>query len=189
VHRLQRFVEKPDAARARRYLEAGGFLWNAGIFAWRAADLLDEIERQLPDLARGLDEIAEAWTTAARQSVLERIYPSLPATSVDFGVMEGADRCWTIPVDFPWSDIGSWLAAADRLEQTDGDNAVTGRAITLDAERNVIVSTGPVVSVVGIEDLVVVATADAVLVVPKTQAQRVKEIVEALEDRGWDDVL
>jgi mannose-1-phosphate guanylyltransferase len=189
VHRLTRFVEKPDPERAQRFASSGDFLWNAGIFAWRARDLLAEIERQLPLLSDGLERLGDAWGTAAIDSELAAVYPKLPATSVDFGVMEGAESCWTIPVDFPWSDIGSWPAAAEVLEQDRLGNTVSGRAVTLDGHRNLVVGSGPVVSVVGVSDLVVVATPDAVLVVPKDQAQRVKDVVAALEERGWDDVL
>jgi mannose-1-phosphate guanylyltransferase len=108
---------------------------------------------------------------------------------VDFGVMEGARQCWTIPVDFPWSDVGSWSALDDDAQSDTAENTSRGRVQTVDASGNILISTGPVVSAVGVEDLVVVATPDAVLVVPKSQAQRVKEVVEALKARGWDDVL
>lgn len=189
IHRLERFVEKPDADRAASYVNSGRFLWNAGIFAWRAADLLDEIRRQLPELARGLDTIAGVLGTSEADAVVSEVYPSLPATSVDFGIMEGAQRCWVAPVDFPWSDVGSWSALTETLPTDADGNTVRGRAQTLDARDNVLVSTGPALSVVGVDDLVVVATPDAVLVVPKNQTQRVKEVVEALREQGWDDVL
>jgi len=189
VHRLERFVEKPDADRATSYVNSGRFLWNAGIFAWRAPDLLDEIRRQLPELAHGLDTIAGVLGTSEADAVVSEVYPSLPATSVDFGIMEGAQRCWVVPVDFPWSDVGSWSALTETLPTDADGNTVRGRAQTLDACDNVLVSTGPAVFVVGVNDLVVVATPDAVLVVPKDQTQRVKEVVEALREQGWDDVL
>jgi len=189
VHRLRRFVEKPDVDRARTYLESGGHLWNAGIFAWRATTLLEEIRRQIPDLAIGLDRIGEALGTDESDAVLSQVYPSLPSTSLDFGIMEGAERLWTVPVDFPWSDVGSWSALAETLTPDATGNAVRGRVQAIDAGGNVLVSTGPVVSVVGVDNVVVVATPDAVLVVPKDQAQRVKEVVEGLREKGWDDVL
>ena len=189
VHRLERFVEKPDADRAASYVDSGRFLWNAGIFAWRATDLLDEIRRQLPELARGLEAIAGGIGTPEADTILSAVYPSLPATSVDFGIMEGAQKCWVMPVDFPWSDVGSWSALAATLTTDDAGNAVRGRTQTLDARDNVLVTTGPTLSVVGVDDLVVVATPDAVLVVPKDQAQRVKDVVTGLREQGWDDVL
>ena len=189
VHHLQRFVEKPDLERAQRYLESKRFLWNAGIFAWRAVDLLDEVRRQLPELAEGLSRLAEAIGSSGADAAIAEIYPTLPATSVDFGVMEGAQRCWTVPVDFPWSDVGSWSALADEIPADATGNHLRGRVHAKDSRGNVLVSTGPTLSVVGVNDLVVVATPDAVLVVPKDEAQRVKEVVEALRNKGWDDVL
>jgi mannose-1-phosphate guanylyltransferase len=189
VHRLERFVEKPDRETAAAYLEGGHHLWNAGIFAWRSSDLLAEIERLLPELASGLAKIREAWGEASAAAVLDAVYPNLPATSIDYGIMERASACWVVPVDFPWSDVGSWPAVGDELPADDRGNAVRGRVEPLDASGNVVVSTGPVVAAVGVHDLVVVATPDAVLVVPRDQAQRVKEVVDRLRERGWEDVL
>ncbi len=189
VHRLQRFVEKPDAATARGLVAEGRHLWNSGMFAWRVADLLGEIERQLPALATGLEDLDRALNGATAGPELDRRYPSLPRTSVDYGVMEGAEVCWTMPVDYPWSDVGSWPAAAGLLGTDDAGNAVRGRLVTVDAEDNVLVSEGPVIAAVGVRDLVIVATPDAVLVVPRDDAQRVKEAVQAIRGRGWEDVL
>ena len=189
IHTLQRFIEKPDADRAQRYVDSGRFLWNAGIFAWRAGDLLDEIQSQLPDLAEGLAKVAATLGTAEFDAVLAATYPDLPSTSVDFGVMESAARRWTVPVDFPWSDVGSWPALAEALVVDPSGNRSRGRVYTDGAHGNVLVSTGPVLSVVGVDDLVIVATPDAVLVVPKGEAQRAKDVVAALREKGWDDVL
>lgn len=189
IHRLRAFVEKPDLEHARSYLESGRYLWNAGIFAWRARDLLAEIERQLPDLAAGLARIGKALSGPDAAAVLADVYPTLPSTSVDFGIMEGAVRCWVVPVDFGWSDVGSWSALADELPADDQDNATRGRTAAVDAAGNVLVTTGPVVAVAGVDNLVVVATADAVLVIPKEQAQRVKDVVDRLSELGWEDVL
>jgi mannose-1-phosphate guanylyltransferase len=189
VHRLKRFVEKPDFERAQGYIDSGQFLWNAGIFAWRAVDLLEEVKRQLPELAAGLDLLAASLGTTEGDAALAEIYPTLPATSIDFGIMEKAEKSWVVPVDFPWSDVGSWPALEEVLPVDETGNLGRGRVHTEGASGNVLVSTGPTISVVGVDDLVVVATPDAVLVVPKDEAQRVKDVVEALKAKGWDDVL
>jgi mannose-1-phosphate guanylyltransferase len=189
IHRLRAFVEKPDERRAREYLANGGYLWNAGIFAWRTRDLLEELERQLPELAAGLDRIKNALSSDSAAKILADVYPTLPAVSVDTGVMERARRRWVMPVDFPWSDVGSWPALADQLPIDERGNATSGRTAALDAGNNIVVSMGPVATVVGVNDLVVVATPDAVLVVPKAEAQRVKDVVERLRENGWEDVL
>jgi mannose-1-phosphate guanylyltransferase len=189
IHQLARFVEKPDAERAHSYLTSGNFMWNSGMFVWQAQEILDEIERQLPELAAGLDRLAKALPAQDADAVIAEVYPTLFATSIDFGVMEGAQRCWVMPVDYPWSDIGSWSSLADALGRDVAGNAIRGRVQAADSADNVLVSTGPVLSVTGIEGMVVVVTPDATMVVPKSEAQRVKEIVEALRQRGWDDVL
>jgi mannose-1-phosphate guanylyltransferase len=189
VHHLERFVEKPDLETARRYLESGDHLWNSGMFVWRAEEYLEEVGRQLPELAAGLERLAAALGAGDAAAASAEIYPTLARTSVDFGVMEGAKRAWTIPVDFPWSDVGAWPALAELVAPDQDGNAVRGRVVAAHGADNVLVSDGPVVAVAGVRDLVVVATPDAVLVVPKAEAQRVKQLVAELEARGWDDVL
>jgi len=189
VHTLSRFVEKPDRDTAEDYLSQGGFLWNSGMFAWRATDLLAEVRRQIPLLFDGVGVIGDALGTDSEAETLEEIYPHLPRTSVDFGIMESARQCWTVPVDFPWSDVGSWPALAEVLATDEHGNVVRGRTIDIDAHDNVLIGDGAVVAAVGVRDLVVVATPDAVLVVPRDEAQRVKEVVDVLRDNGWDGVL
>jgi mannose-1-phosphate guanylyltransferase len=189
IHTLDQFVEKPDRDTAAEYLADGGYLWNSGMFAWRATDLLAEVRRQLPLLFDGIGVIGDALGTPAEDETLEEIYPHLPRTSVDFGIMESAEQCWSMPVDFDWSDVGSWPALAEVLAADDRGNVARGRTLELDAEGSILVGDGVLVAAVGVRDLVVVATPDAVLVVPKDDAQRVKEVVEALRNRGWDDLL
>ncbi len=189
VHRLERFQEKPDLETARRYAEGGAHLWNSGMFAWRAADLLAEIERQLPLLAGGLQRIGSAPDGAGGGGVLEQVYPTLPRVSVDFGVMEGARTAWTVPVDFGWSDVGSWPALAEALGRDSSGNVTRGRVVALDTARSVLIGEGPVVAAVEVDGLIVVATPDAVLIAPVDAGQRVKDIVARLAELGWTDVL
>ncbi len=180
VHRLDRFVEKPNLETARSYVDSGRFLWNSGMFAWRAVELLAEIRRQLPRLADGLDELAAAIGSPSEASVTERIYPRLQRIAIDFGVMEGAERCWTVPVDYPWSDVGSWPSLRDVLPADSDHNVISGPIVAIEAKNNVLFSEGPVVGVVGLRDVVVVATGDAVLVTTMADAQRVREVVTSI---------
>ena len=189
VHHLEQFVEKPDLETASGYLADGGYLWNSGMFAWRATDLLAEVQRQLPLLFDGIGVIGDAIETPAEREVLEAVYPHLPRTSVDFGIMESARQCWTMPVDFDWSDVGSWPALAEVLTTNDNGNTSRGRTVDLESRNNILVGDGVLIAAIGVNDLVVVATPDAVLVIPRSEAQKVKGVVEALRDRGWDDVL
>jgi len=189
VHGLSCFVEKPDRETAEAYLSRGGYLWNSGMFAWRATDLLAEVQRQLPLLFDGIGAIGDALGTPDEAAALAGVYPRLPRTSVDFGIMEAARQCWTIPVDFEWSDVGSWAALDEVLDADERGNVALGRTFGLDADDNILVGDGVFVAAVGVRDLVIVATPDAVLVVPKEEAQRVKDVVEAIRGRGWDEVL
>jgi mannose-1-phosphate guanylyltransferase len=189
VHALDRFVEKPDLDTAQGYLTDGGYLWNSGMFAWRATDLLAEVRRQLPLLFDGVGAIGDAIGTPDEFVALNEIYPRLPRTSVDFGIMESARQCWCVPVDFGWSDVGSWPALAEVLNADQSGNVARGRTLELDTEGSILVGDGVAVAAVGVRDLVVVATPDAVLVVPKDEAQRVKEVVDTIHELGWDDLL
>ena len=189
VHRLARFVEKPDLETARQYLQNGEYLWNSGMFVWPVAELMEEIGRQLPRLAEGLNRIAAALDTELEAATVKEVYATLEKISVDYGIMEGAHTCWTIPVQFPWSDVGAWPAMAELMDGDPAGNAVIGRTLSVDCRDSILIGDGPVVAVAGVSGLIVVATPDAVLVVPAKEAQRVRELVEALEARGWDDVL
>ncbi len=189
IHHLDQFVEKPDREAAEGYLADGDYLWNSGMFAWRATDLLAEVRRQLPLLFEGIGTIGGALGTPAEREVLNEIYPHLPRTSVDFGIMESARQCWTVPVDFDWSDVGSWPALAEVLATDDHGNVARGRTVDLESQNNILMGDGVLIAAIGVDDLVVVATPDAVLVVPRSKAQKVKGVVEALRERGWDDVL
>jgi mannose-1-phosphate guanylyltransferase len=189
IHRLDRFVEKPDLPTAESYVASGAYLWNSGMFAWQARSLLAEIELQLPRLAAGLEEISASLGTPRETAVIDQIYPTLQRISVDFGVMEGARTCWSMPVDFPWSDVGSWPALGELLDTDSGGNATRGKVLTIDANDNVLFSDGPLIALIGLDNLVAVATGDAILVAPLSQAQQVKQVVEKLREKGWDEVL
>ncbi|HUK13344.1 MAG TPA: sugar phosphate nucleotidyltransferase [Thermoanaerobaculaceae bacterium] len=188
VHRVRRFVEKPDRTRAAEFVAAGNYRWNAGMFAWTAAAIAAQIRLHMPELAAGLDRLIADAESAGEEEALRRHYPSLPRTSIDFGVMEKAADVWELDAEFAWSDVGSWLALEEHLPAT-GGAATMGDVAALDSPGCVLVSDGPLVAAIGVRDLVVVATGDAVLVVPKDQAQRVKELVERLQRSGRDELL
>jgi mannose-1-phosphate guanylyltransferase len=185
VHRAARFVEKPDAATAARYLEGGRHDWNGGIFLMRAGTYLEALEAHAPDIARA----SRAAMAAARREG-RRLYPDeaafarSPSISIDYAVMEKAEKVAVAPVAVGWSDVGSWEALMEVSARDEAGNALSGDVVALGASGCLIRSEGPLVAAIGIEDLVVVATPDAVLIVPKAQSQRVKEVVEGLRDKG-----
>ncbi|HZF12642.1 MAG TPA: sugar phosphate nucleotidyltransferase [Thermoanaerobaculia bacterium] len=187
IRQVVRFVEKPDPENAARFLTSGAYLWNAGIFVFRGTTLLDHVARLVPELSRGLEEIAEI---AGASGDIDALYARLPAESIDYAVMEKLDDIATLPLDCGWSDLGSWEALAEVLPVDGTGNLCLGEAVTADAQGNLLVSDGPgIVAVLGVEGLVVVRTADAVLVCPKERSQEVRRLVAELAARGRNDLL
>lgn len=189
--RVRRFVEKPDLPTARQYLDAGTFGWNSGMFIFHARTVLDALARFAPDNHAGLVRIAEAWDTPRRTKVLEEVYPTLPRTSVDYALMEPASADDTISVatvqmDVRWLDVGSWPSYAQTLEpDTDGNRtAGPGTLIQTDARNNLVVTDTPghTVAILGCEDLIVVQTADATLIMPADRAEQLKTLYDQLPE-------
>ena len=182
------FVEKPTRARAESYVASGKYLWNSGMFFLTAGRLIAEAHRHLPTLGVALDEIVAADDFGA--AVLAR-YASLPAISIDHGIMEKASGLRVVRAEFGWNDVGSWAALSSIRANDAHGNVVLGDAVVKGSSGCVIVSEpgSPMVAVVGISDLVVIATPDAILVVPKNRAQDVRQIVEALKDAGRTNLI
>ncbi len=179
AYRVVRFVEKPDAERARRYLIAGNFYWNVAMFGWRARSFVDELQRHGPVHARGLERVLAARRRGDAEAA-GRIYRRLPVEAVDYTVMEKTDRLLLVPGEFDWVDVGSWSELADLLRQDVHRNVVEGDPVLIDTEGCFISVPDKLVAAIGIKDLVIVDTPDALLVCPKTRAQDVKRVVEAL---------
>ncbi len=187
VRRVVRFIEKPPRAAAEAMLTHGGYAWNAGMFVWTVAAIRAAIRAHLPELARCLDQLMGEAASRGEEAALARLYPLLPRLSIDVGVMERASEVWAVPVDFAWSDVGSWEGLAEVMGGSQGVHV--GDVLGIDSEGAVLVSEGPLVAALGVPGVVVVATRDAVLVIPRAASQRVREIVEELRRRGRDDVL
>jgi mannose-1-phosphate guanylyltransferase len=196
AHLVAEFKEKPSLQVATGYLESGEYLWNAGIFVFRVQAFLAELERQKPDLSAGIAQIADAWDSGRREGVLAEVWPGLEKISVDYGVLEGAaaaGRVATVPADMPWSDVGDFHSLGQSLPTDESGNLVIGgrdRVLTRDVKDAVIVSTsGRIVAMVGLQDIVVVDTPDAMLVCARDRAQEVRQIVDELRSRGADDCI
>jgi mannose-1-phosphate guanylyltransferase len=190
AHKVERFVEKPDLVTAARYLADGGYLWNSGIFAFRADVILEEIRRAMPVLGEQLDAIDAAHGTPSYKKTLARIFPECPSISIDYGVMEKSKRIAVVPADFGWSDVGSFAALPDVRPTDRLGNVAEGDAVVVDAHNAVVLAKGGrPVAVVGIDDVVVVDAGDAVLVCRRDRAQDVRQAVEELVRRGRDEVL
>ncbi|RIK44728.1 MAG: mannose-1-phosphate guanyltransferase, partial [Chloroflexi bacterium] len=185
AYQVEEFKEKPDLATATRYVAAGSYQWNASMFVWRARVLLAEIRRLLPDLAAALDEISAAWDTPHRNTVLERIWPRVQDVTIDHGILEHSERVAVVPADMGWSDLGDWHGFG-LIAQTSGDSsvAVNCDALIEGASNAVIYGNGRLIAVLGLDNVIVVDTDDAVLVCERTRAQDVRKLVEELRRRG-----
>jgi len=181
VRQVQRFVEKPDAATARGYLEAGGYFWNSGMFLFRASRYLAELERFRPDIVAAVRAAFAAATHDGDFIRLDReAFSACPSDSIDYAVMEKTADAWVLPVDIGWNDVGSWSALWEVSEQDGEGNARHGDVIAVDS-RNSYAYARRLVALVGVEDLVVVETDDAVLVASKDHVQQVKDVVARLK--------
>ena len=175
------FVEKPDIDRANEYIQSGNYSWNSGMFVWKASTILKYFERLLPDIYDKLMIIKETMGTASEYEVIKAIYDTIPKISIDYGIMERADNVYMLEGDFGWNDIGSFDALPALYTSDENGNVVRGESVLIDARGNIIIGHDKLIACVGVEDLIVVETSDALLVCKKDRAQDVKEVVAALE--------
>ncbi|MEN9752792.1 MAG: hypothetical protein RL670_483 [Actinomycetota bacterium] len=192
---VAKFVEKPNITRAKKYVESGSYLWNAGMFIAPAALLLEQLKLSEPALHAALLEIADAWDTDDRKAVVDRLWPALKKVAIDYSVAEPAAAAGlvaVVPADFEWHDVGDFAAIAELQSQgRRGNLAVLGNAKVLaDSSSGILVSdTDRLIALIGLDDIIVVDTPDALLVTNKENAQRVKSLVDALKATGHQEVL
>lgn len=189
AYRVARFTEKPDEAQARTFVESGRYYWNSGLFTWQVSTILDAFAAHMPDTYQKLQKMTAALGTRDASEVIAEVWMTLEAQTIDYGIMERAERVAVVPADFGWSDVGSWDALYD-LREADGDaNVVAGDHVSMDTKGSFIYSEDRVIATVGVENLIVVDTGDAVLVCPRGRAQDVKAIVDRLKRQNRTDVL
>ncbi len=191
VRRVVRFVEKPDAATAQTYVDAGNFTWNSGMFFFTAKQIMSEIHRQMPALGQGLDEIGAAIGKPEQESTVKRVFPTLPSESIDYGIMENAASMRCVPVAFGWFDVGSWDAAYDLFKKDENRNAVRADTVVHNATGCYVQASDSqkLVALVDVKDLVVVDTGDALLICDRENTQNVKKIVNLLKAKGRKELL
>jgi len=188
VRRVRRFVEKPSPACARRYAKQGGFLWNSGIFVFRARSILDEVERCAPDLHRALGPLRDSPRTRTGREV-ERAYRRAPSLPIDVAVMERSRTVWTLPVSFHWSDVGTWLSLAEELGVSPGGTKLLGGELLFDDQGgNLVWGDTRGVALLGVEGLAVIDTPDVLLITKLDRSPAVRNIVAELKRRGRTDV-
>lgn len=182
---VERFTEKPDLATAEQFLKEGNYFWNSGMFVWRASVILAEIEQYLPDVFEIVQDIvAESRLSDNFQQAVEKHFPAMPSVSIDYGVLEKSSCVSLIPCDIGWNDVGSWQAVHEISAKDENGNALQGNVIALDCKNSLIRAEKRLVAVIGVEDLCVIETPDAILISRNDQTQRVREVVDALQNRG-----
>jgi mannose-1-phosphate guanylyltransferase len=187
-----RFKEKPDPETAARLLQSGDHVWNSGMFIWRVEQILAEFNRQMPELASGLQSIEAVWQFPRRETVVQQVWAQLKSETIDYGIMEGAQNVAVVPAaGIGWSDVGSWDSLFDLLEGDANRNIIIGaKHLGLDTRETLVYVEGAkrFIVTIGVEDLVVVDTGDVLLICSKEQAQRVRQVVHLLKDNGEDYV-
>jgi mannose-1-phosphate guanylyltransferase len=189
ICRVRSIREKPPLAQAREFLRQGGFCWNSGMFVWKASTILNAIKQFLPELHEGLMQIRGALGTEREEEIAGEVYSAQKAVSIDYGVMEKAEDVLVVPGDFGWSDLGSWDALWEVSEKDENGNAVRGEFIGIDAGDSLVHSPGKLVALVGVRDLLVVETDDALLICRRGRSQDVRKVVEILERKGLKEYL
>ncbi|MCI0448804.1 MAG: mannose-1-phosphate guanylyltransferase [Chlorobi bacterium] len=189
IFRVKTFAEKPSLDVAKVFLESGDFLWNSGMFIFRADVILNQMEKYLPDLYHAMKKIEKAIHTAKYQKTLEQVFGEIKGISIDYGIMEKAKNVYVIKADFKWSDLGSWDEVYRLKTKDKNNNVIMGDTYIKDSQNNLIMSQKGFVGVIGADNLVIINTKDGLLVCKKDRTQEVKEIVDYLKRKGLSDYI
>lgn len=181
VFRVARFVEKPNVETATRFIASGEYFWNSGIFAWQVSTLFEEFARYLPTLSAQLNAIGMGWKKKQSRAAIDRVWKKIAPETIDVGIMEKSARVALLPMDVGWSDIGSWATLLELLGTNHDGNVVLANHIGVDTRASLMFSEKRLIATIGLRDIIVVDTGDAILVCPKDRAQDVKRIVEELK--------
>jgi mannose-1-phosphate guanylyltransferase len=191
LYKVKTFTEKPNKELAQTFLASGDFLWNSGIFAWKASTCIEAFQVHLPEMYELFAAEQDKFNTPEERAAIETIYPQCTNISIDFGVMEKADNVYVIPASFGWSDLGTWCSAWENMERDYFDNAVSGeRVIVFDTSKSIIhAHNGKLMVLQGLEDYIVVDTKDALLICQKEKEQQIKEYVAEVKRNMGDKYL
>ncbi len=180
AYRADKFVEKPDLDTAKMYFESGQYLWNSGMFVWKVSSILEKFYEHMPETYEGLRRIQQAFGTEQEESVLKEEFVKMRSISIDYGILEHADDIYTIPGTFGWDDVGSWLAL-ERINPTNEfGNVMNGNLITVDTKNCILQGGTKLIATVGVQNLIVVDTPDAILICQKENAEDIKKVLENL---------
>lgn len=185
VREVKQFREKPDLETAKQFIEAGNFLWNSGMFIWKASTILEQFEKHLPEIDKQIRELKTSLKSGAQKEAVDRFYRGCPSISIDYGIMEQARSVFVVPGSFGWNDVGSWSAVYElRPKDEEGNVIQTDTAALANSKNNLVHSdSDKMIALVGVDNLAVVETDDAILVCNLEEAQGVKEVVNKLRDK------
>ncbi|MBI5249635.1 MAG: mannose-1-phosphate guanylyltransferase [Desulfomonile tiedjei] len=189
IFQVKSFAEKPDPVTAANYISQGNYMWNSGMFIWKVSAIIRAFEAHLPAVSSVLESILPQLNTPEEPAALKRVYGSLENISIDYAIMEKADQVVTIPMDVQWNDVGSWASLHGVWPGDDSGNALDGSALCLESNCCVVSSPHKLAILMGVHDLIVVDTPDALLVCSKDSAQNIKKLQELLAERGYEDLL
>ena len=182
VHEVLRFIEKPDAATARKMLEDRSYYWNSGMFVWKASVVLEEIRQYMPEVWEILEDMRAKWNNGEHwQNVIREHFSRMPSISIDYGIMERSDRVSSVSADIDWSDVGSWDAVLEMASRDVRGNSISGNVLAIDCKGSLLRSQSRLIAAVGLENIIAVETPDAILLVRAGDSQRVKDIVDRLK--------
>ena len=189
AYAVDRFVEKPDLATAKEYLESEQYMWNSGMFIWKTSTILGSMEKHLPQIYSGLLDIEAAIGKDEQEDVLNRVFEAMPSESVDYGILEKEKNIYVLPGSFGWDDVGSWLSVERLKTVNDSGNVVEGNAMTVNVKNCIIEGSDKLIACVGLRDLVIVDTKDATLICAKESTADIKKITENLRICNRDQYL
>lgn len=189
VYDVVEFVEKPDFTRAQSYVSSGHHLWNSGMFVWKTSVIIESFKRYLPRLYKTMLPISESFGTDRAEATINAVYPMIPNTSIDYGILERSDEVVVVSGDFGWNDIGSWDALGAIFPPDEFGNIVKANHMGIQTRNSIVYGNGRLIATIGIDGLIIADTDDALLICPKDQAQAVKEIVDMLKGKGMHEYV
>ena len=189
ARKVEEFKEKPDYETAKAYVESGNYAWNSGMFVWKASTILEKFAELLPDIYACLTTIGDAMNTPDEDRVIQEVYPVIPKISIDYGILERSDDVLVLSGDFGWNDVGSWDMMKVIYDEDAEGNILVGDHVNIDTTNTISFSSGKMIATIGVDNLVVVETEDAILVCDKNRVQDVKKVVDTLNEQGRTDLL
>lgn len=189
-YKVKKFVEKPDKVKATEYLSSGEYLWNSGMFVWKVSSIMNNYQKFLPDMYEGLLKISDAFGKENFVEVLNSNFKNFESISIDYGIMEKAENIYAVPGDFGWDDVGSWLAL-ERINKKDEDENVVLASDFINVDtKNCVISAGKkTIAAIGLKDLIIVDTDDAILICDKNSAQKVKDVISKIKKQNKNHLL